>query len=831
MFYSVSNNAATHNSARNRRDPKSPTVTSGATKLLDSHTAPPSKAGHGAGASWDLPVGFDPRPEVKAPEASSGFHKLASGAALALSVLGVGVGMVGAAAPAYAATSQALTDTRSQSPVTFSDANDVVSKFDGVHQLYVKGNNLSPAEMAKLQKILKDYPNIYVVLMDYTGNVESTDWTVSRGIGNSQAFQDVRNEVTGDKEAAVFMVYFDSNQGRKIFMRSEELPDKAGVGDPDFAVNGQPAKLLRTFLRARDAGKDFPGMLEDVFKEVDAGINSYVNNLVNGARDSISSAQSQLTSARQKVSDFQKTHGKNQTVGHPDLDGWSARLDRAKAALSAKDYAGARSLAQSLQRDIQSELSAMGSFEQTLSSAQQVVDQAERKLEEGKDAVKAFQHSQGKGGSLGSPDVAGWESQLKQAKEALGRGNFADARSLANNLVTTISIYRQNVAEFQAAQTTATAVEADLAKLQAELDTLPDNDKGQQARAFYAQAKEHFADYKRLHDGKENGYNTPLTAARQEVAEGLEQASASRAQAEATKKAMIIGSTAVTVGIVALGVFANYRARQKRKEANQALENATADISARTQALVALMDEADYQSIARYSGKTEKMAKDLIENVTDALTLVGGAEKFLSEAEALIKPKSFKNLFLTGNYDQGIALLTDPETRLDFNFEDSSRAVMDKGSKAESWRDELLRKGASREFKKSLYEVLLAMAEKRDTARGLLDEITSKNAEITKYLDSVETAAKEAEEHSRALQEAGQKDQLFTAPSVTENLLPMVTGPAEEGGLIARGRDIKESDPVRAWDEFATPAKRMTGDAENVVEVGGYSRGSLLPTL
>ncbi|MGE0489230.1 MAG: tetratricopeptide repeat protein [Vulcanimicrobiota bacterium] len=773
--------------------------------------------------------------------------KLAGAAALGLTVLGVGVGMVGAASPAYAASlsqTQAApansaslmanilraNQTRDTTPVSFSSAQDVVDKFSAEQQLYVKGNPLTASEMAQMQNVLKQHPNMYVVLIDYASNYEDFDYTVSTGIGNSDAFQSVRNEETGEKEAAVFMVYFDSNGGRKIFMRSEELPDKLGVGEENFSDEyGNPLRLLRTFLRARDQGKNMPGMLEDVFKEVNGEIDKYVANLRTSATEAVHRGESEVPRLQDRYRDFNRQHPN--AIPEPNFSGWQTQLQEAKAALDSGQFQQAIDKANGVIGAVGAANQAITGYEQTLATASQLMGQAERSLAQDKEALSKFQKDFGQGGQIGSPDVKGWEDQLKRAQDAMRAGDFDTAKSLASSLVNSISSHQQAMANFRQADALSDQVKAEVEQLQAALEKAPDNGHGQSAHRHFEAAQAALEQHEARVNGKTGDALAPLQTARSEAAAGLKDVEQAHSQ-EATTKRVILGvSSAVAIGTIALGIFANAKARARKKEAQQALRDATSDIQARTQALIELMDQADYQSIAQYSGKTEKMAKDLIENVTDALTLVGGAEKFLAEAEQLIAPNSPKNLFTTGNYDQAIQLLTDPEKRLPFNFEDSSRTVMEKGSKAESWREELLRKGASREFKKSLYEVLLAMAENRDTAAGLLHEIIEKNSEITQFLDTLEKSGREVDKKSEELAQKAGDDTRFTAPSVRDNLLAGVLSDAEQGGLIAKGRQVKDQDPVRAWEDFARPAERMIGDADKVVTTGQQLRESLVPIM
>jgi hypothetical protein len=207
---------------------------------------------------------------------------------------------------------------------------------------------------------------------------------------------------------------------------------------------------------------------------------------------------------------------------------------------------------------------------------------------------------------------------------------------------------------------------------------------------------------------------------------------------------------------------------------------------------------------------------------------VGGAQKFLDESHKLIHAhgaKGLQNLFMTRNYKEAIKLLTDPNEKLPFSFADSARAVMQQGSKAESWQQQLAQAGASRQFEKSLHDVLAAMAQSHDQATALLDEIETKQGNINKFLGAVTTDATTVQGNAQKLQQSAEPDKLFATPSVTENLLPMIGDQTKQGTALAA------HDPVRAWDDYATPAKRMTDDAGEIVNIGVDARTHLMPTI
>ncbi|MEW6280604.1 MAG: hypothetical protein AB1758_18410, partial [Candidatus Eremiobacterota bacterium] len=699
--------------------------------------------------------------EAEHPEHGGLAKKLGMGMMLAL----------GVAAPmlmpvvAHAAPAQQAVQTRSTTPVRVATVQEVVDKFDADKQFYVvgdpalNGTRLTQQDYARIQETLKQHPNAYVVLVAQTDNLNRDDNLLSRGVANSPEFQSVVNPQTGEREGVVFMIYTNvtdqsfidaTGKTRALFMRSEELPDRLGVGENAFASEtGEPRELMRLYIDAFANGKGMHGALDAVMDRVNGTIAAHVEQVVGTARQSMTSAEQALARVEPKVKDFQKKFGT--------------------------------------------------------------------------------------GGTLGSPDVQGWKNQLAQARQALQKRDFAAAQRISQSLVSTLSTYEQAAANYESASGVAQQLQAQLDELGPQIQRLEDNDAGKGAKAHYQAARESMEQFRVAFEAKDPAYSGHLETAQQEASQAASQASQSRSDTELKNKVILYGTSAVVAAILATAFIMNRLAARKGKAAREEYQAAMSEIAQKSRELMDLMNEADYTSVANYTGKTKKLADELVQNTADALALVGGANKFLAEADALINAKGvggkLSNMFLGGNYRKAVALLTDENSKLPFDFHDSSRAVMEKGSHAETWREELLKAGTSRVWEKSLKEVLAEMAERRDTARGLLTEIEKKDAEITNYLSSVEAQAGGVRTASLKLQESGKADGFFVAAPVTENLLPLVLAEGDQGGLVARGRAIKDNDPVRAWDEFADPAKRLSGDAEAIVKLGNEARESLLPTL
>ena len=698
----------------------------------------------------------------------SGFARVGTFVALALTGLGIAQGLMPATAmaatPAPVSQSAVMGTTsarevRNTQAVQASSIQEIVDNFSAENQLYVKGHPalngtpLSKADMQAMSDVLKAHPHSYVVLVDATTNVQGDDMKLSTGIGNSKEFQGVVNQQTGERDGTVYMIYYNVNNdasARKIFMRAESLPDKLGVGEQNFADpnTGQPRELLNIFIdNFKNQGKGIPGSLDAVMTKVDKTIEQHVNQTVGAATQAVSQARGSLNSIEANLQQFRSKHGADGTISNPNIKGWEATMAQAESALAKRDFATASSLTQQLQAQLRTQEQAMTNYAQAPTIAQDV------------------------------------EKQIKVAE-----GQVKDLGS---------------------------------------------NGEAQSARQHLGTAKEQLQQYQAAYTAKDPGFFEHLQSAKGEATQATQQAQASQDSADRVKNIRNYGSAALGLTVVALGVIANRRAAAGKKKAETELDEAINSIGEKSKELLALMEQSDYRQVANYEGKTKALANELMANVTDALTLVGGAHKFLAEAEKLVHPSgagALKNLFLRGNYDKAVDLLTNPEHKLTFSFLDSSRAVMEKESKASSWRDQLTQAGATREFQKSMQEVLLAMADNRDKAKDILAEIEKKDSNISKFLGDIQEQGNAIKEkHAQLVADA--VDKLFAAPAVSENLLPMVLESKDKGGLVAKGLDIKVQDPVRAWDEFGETAKRMTADAGQIVSIGMEARSSLVPTL
>ncbi len=515
-------------------------------------------------------------------------------------------------------------------------------------------------------------------------------------------------------------------------------------------------------------------------------------------------------------------------------------------------------------------------------NAQQNVSAAQSALNGVKPKVTQFQQRHGSGGTIGSPDVNSWQQQLTTAQQQLANRDFAGASRTANALVQTIRGHEALMANYEAAPGVASQVEAQIEQLQQKIQNLPDNSQAESARASFERAQSELQQFRNDYAAKSPSFQQHLDAAKSAAAEGLSQAQSSTDTAARNEAIRNYGAAAGAIALLATGIILNVRARGARKAAEAEYDEAINEIGKKSHELLELMNEADYHKVANYEGKTKEVADALMANVVDALTLVGGAEKFANEAKSLIDAGGLgriKNWFTTGNFKKAERLLTDPNEKLSFSFTDSSRKVIEKDSQAATWREELLKRGTSREFTQSLQEILLAMAENRDEAKGQLEELDKKGSEINTFIQRVDDASAAALKKATSLkagesfaaapearvavqaaarstvaetaQDSDEKypnlsaDQLlkradfpaaaadasFTAPAVVDNLLPMVRGSKAEGGLLARGRELADRNFITAWDDYTKPAERMTDEATQIINLGVDTRTGLLQTL
>ena len=630
------------------------------------------------------------------------------------------------------------------SPLIQADSvHEIVEQFSPTTQLYIKGQPLRDPEINSLLEILEQHPNVFVVLIDHSLNVRRDDLTLSREIGNSPAFQSVVHPSLGERQGVLFMIYFDSPQGRQIYMRAEALPDRLGMGETQFAdAQGNPRPLLRLFIDGvRDQGLSVPLALERVIGQINGTIAAHVEEQIQARRTEVEQATAALERVEEQLAEFQDHYGLRGEVGDPPIEQWWWDLERMQQALDNQQFEQVASIYQSLMQHLKQQQSVMFHYDR---SAEQI-------------------------GPL---------SQQYQ-------------------------------------------------RLQEQLSQLQDNAAARQAQWLVMQAQASLDRFTVSYGAGDLEFLEALESAQAQIQDLEEQIQASLAQTQ-LNRGLGMGATAGgwVLGITG-GAVAYLRSAQRRRWAQQEWQEAQGQIGAMTQELLRLMDEADYRILVGYRGETQRRAEELIERVTEALTLISGAEKFLTEAQGLLQPRSPWDWLTTHRSTRALTLLTDPEMTLPFSITDSSRAVMEK-ERVESWQEWSITQKGSRVFQRSLQQVLSQMAENRDQAQVLLDLITHKSQGLEAYLDGIATQATQIQKQWSERQ--SQADEWFTIPAL-EQVLTRVLAEENMTGLIAMGRAQADSDPIGGWDEYGQRAAELTQVTAQILQLSDQARTQLLPQL
>ncbi|MBX3166779.1 MAG: hypothetical protein KF760_05180 [Candidatus Eremiobacteraeota bacterium] len=718
------------------------------------------------------------KPQVKASGLAEWGKKLGLGAALTIT------GVVGLAGAANAQTAQVQVQSnatagqtmtlaqavraasnRDQTPVHTNSVQEVVNRFDASQQIYVvgapqyQGQPLSANDYAQLQSIMKEHPNAYVVLIANSSNIKDDDWVLSRGIGENPGFTANVDPRTGDRNGEVFMIYFKTTdqsfinrtgKDRAMFMRSEQLLDDAGVGENDFVDREtlQNKELFNLYIQGIQSGKSVPMALNGVLERIDAGVDSYITNTVQGAQSAVTAGQSALSNVEPKIRDFQRLHGSNGQLGSPDVNGWKAKLDQAQQLVNQRNYRGAL------------------------------------------DLVKQVQSS-----------ISQWETAAT---------NFSNAPGVAQQ------------------------AQALIDQAEAQLPSLENNGPAQAARRNIAEAKDELKAYQASYAANNPDYQQHLNRASELSQSAIDKVAASRSQTETIKNVKLYGGGALAAVLLLTGGLLNHRARKKKDEAEGVVDEELAKLGEKSKELIRIMNSESYDDVSQYTGKTQKMANELIASTADSLALMGGGEKFIAEAKSMIAGKTIgqrlKNMFATGNFSKAVELLTGGE-KLPFDLSDSQRAELEKGSHAEAWRDTILAQVPAKPFEDTLSGILEQMGAHAGTNDKLVTTIQTKAREVGNYLNAVQAESQALVEKSSKLQEAGKDDGLFISPSVTKRLMPFVLGSEGQPGLLDKGNQVKKQDPVRAWEEFADVGKRMATEGNQIVDVGQGARDNLLPAL
>jgi len=464
--------------------------------------------------------------------------------------------------------------------------------------------------------------------------------------------------------------------------------------------------------------------------------------------------------------------------------------------------------------------------ETSVRGAQASVNQAEQRLGQVNGKVKDFQRQHGSEGTLGQPPVDAWRQQLQSAQQSLKDRDYAKAGQTARQLQGELTQYENQLSQFAQAPQQAQSIRSLIQELEQQVASLPE---GAPARQSLQEAKQQMAAFQERYDANELDFQPQLQGARQAAERAQNQVESAQSSADAKRNLKLYGSAALGVGMLATALIFNHRARGRKGEAEDELDKALGAMGDRSKELIRVMNDADVQQIAAFTGTTQKLAKELLRDTAEALALMGGGEKILAEATQLIEGDSFgsrlKNMFATGNFDKAVEMLTDPEQQAPYELADAKEVKLEAGSRAEGWRDYLQTMIVSKAGQASFLQMLDQLGHLTQNNDKSTQVLLKESREVGAYLDGVQGQGKKSAEASQALQKQGEGDGLFTAPSITKRLIPAVDQ------LIEKGHEVKGTDPFRARQEFGSVGERMVGDANEIVGVGRYGRESTLPAL
>jgi hypothetical protein len=496
------------------------------------------------------------------------------------------------------------------------------------------------------------------------------------------------------------------------------------------------------------------------------------------------------------------------------------------AIQSGKDVAGAaEAVFQRQAQGVQRYLT------QTVAGSAQQVEAGQNMLRQLEPQIRQFQSQHGERGQLGRPDVAAWRSQLQQADGLLRARDYAGATRVAQQVQASMSSYQSALNAYTQAPARAQQIQLQITQAEQALEKLAANGQAQMAQAQLAQAKADLGRYQTSYSANNQDFATHLDSAARASQSALNSTRAAEAREQTMQNIKVGGSAALGAVLLLTGIGLNARARKGRKEAEGELSEAEGKVQEQARQLEAVLGQASYAEVSAYQGQTQKLANDLIAGTAQALALSGGGQKFLAEARDLIKGKTFGarlgNMFFRGSFDESMKLLK--KGQLSFDLKDSQRLELSPAG--QSWRESLLANVPAEALEKSLLEVLESVEKQIGGNQKLVTTIHDKRDQVGGYLGQVQVQGEEVMELSRQLQEQGKEDQLFVAASVSERLLPTVLGAPGQPGLVQRGQELMQSDPVRAWAEFADQGDRLGDDARLIVAAGQQARTDLLPGL
>ena len=718
--------------------------------------------------------------EVSKHQADTGWGETARKMALAGALGAVSLVGIANAAQAQVVTVSTQQQVRHTEPVRVKSPEEAVEQFSAENQLYVIGNPSfegalrnertpyleslpvrTPINLDDFEAVLKDHPNIYVVINgDYVDDLNESEIVVGSGIGKSDEFMSVRHQTTGEKNGVVFYINLNVNReqqptGRATLMRAEGLADEVGVGDgrggdgfDAWFPNGRPGKLGSIFVDSfANDEKSLARSMDDVFEVINSTIDQHAEGRLTTAQNQVQSADRLMTQAQAARESFQQLHGEGGQLGSPSVEVWQRLSREMHSALEDSD------------------LSRVAELHDTLSAE-----------------LKTYK--------------SGTEQYLQAAQ---GRGHVEQSMS-------------------------------DLSKL---LARMPENSEAALAREAYSEARDAVLNYQVALDAKDLNTGDKYRDAR--MMERRVRASIQDSfDAQALKRNTAIGATAaVGLGLLAAGYVAHKKASKQEEQASAQLLQVQAEIRDYSDKLLTLLDSTDYDTVAGLTGESKELSDRLMASSLNALTLVGGVEKFVAEARSAIEGKNLvqkvRNYFSSGNFTNAQQLMRTDESGKSLSFEtkDSQLALLDKDRTSAVWREKFLKAGQSEEMEANLNTLLKQMVETHAVSGQLKADVVDTSAAVLDYHRGMTALGKESYE----LQKAGIEDGLFTGGTVSSEIIPRELPQVEYGGIQHGDHVIPLTDPVRAHRDAVKPNERLFRDSVSVIEAAGIGRYEVVPTI
>ncbi|MCS6958667.1 MAG: hypothetical protein RMK91_01290 [Pseudanabaenaceae cyanobacterium SKYGB_i_bin29] len=165
------------------------------------------------------------------------------------------------------------TVSRRATVVRVSSPRDVINRFSPSTAIYIQGNPVSARDIDRLQQLVERHPNLFLVLVEYSSNLAQDQTAITEAVSRHPGFLSVRNRITNEREGVLITVYFGSNEGRRVFFLTDQLPDRLNVGENN-------PELLEIFRATVQSGGDIATAIERVISRINGRIRQAVGSAV-----------------------------------------------------------------------------------------------------------------------------------------------------------------------------------------------------------------------------------------------------------------------------------------------------------------------------------------------------------------------------------------------------------------------------------------------------------------------------------------------------------------------------------------------------------------------